>query len=109
MNSFRVVLAASALIACMALLTPGAAKSAAAGREAEDEERHDGGVAQGFAIAPVPLNISHPRDKRWVGLGSYLVNAVGSCNDCHTFPNYTAGHNPFLGQPEQINTSVYLA
>ena len=43
-----------------------------------------------------------------VGLGSYLVNAVGGCTDCHTWPNYAAGGSPFLGQPEQINTAGYL-
>jgi hypothetical protein len=43
-----------------------------------------------------------------VGLGSYLVNSTG-CNDCHTHPNYAVNHNPYLGQPEQINTAEYLA
>jgi len=44
-----------------------------------------------------------------VGLGSYLVNAVGGCNDCHTNPNYAPGGNPFLGQPKQVNVAGYLA
>jgi hypothetical protein len=43
-----------------------------------------------------------------VGLGSYLVNTTG-CNDCHTHPNWAAGGNPYLGQPEQINTAQYLS
>jgi hypothetical protein len=29
-----------------------------------------------------------------IGLGSYLVNAQG-CNDCHTWPNFAPGHDPF--------------
>jgi hypothetical protein len=37
------------------------------------------------------------------------VNAVSECNDCHTFPLYVPGGDPFQGQPEQINTQNYLA
>jgi hypothetical protein len=63
-------------------------------------------IEQGFAIAPVTLHFRRNlRDQ--VGLGSYLVN-TGGCNDCHTNPSYAPGHDPFLGQPEQINTEGYL-
>lgn len=64
-------------------------------------------IWRGFEIAPVPLNLA---GKNWalVGLGSYLVNSTG-CNDCHTHPNYADGHNPYLGQPEQLNTAQYLS
>ena len=63
---------------------------------------------QGLDIAPVPLDL-HGRNKNLVGLGSYLVNAVGGCNDCHTWnPNippagssYAQGHDPFSGQPKK--------
>src|SRR5438132_12433148 len=48
------------------------------------------------------------KDWALVGLGSYLVNSTG-CNDCHTHPNWADKHNPYLGQPEQINTDVYLS
>jgi len=65
-------------------------------------------VQIGFGIAPVPLNLSG-KNRAWVGLGSYLVNAVGGCNDCHTHPNYAAGGDPYLGQTEIINSSEYLA
>jgi hypothetical protein len=34
---------------------------------------------------------------------------VASCNDCHTWPNFAPGGNPYMGQPEEINTAVYLA
>lgn len=63
---------------------------------------------QGVRIAPVPLNMKG-RDKGLVKLGSYLVNAVGGCNDCHTSPSYKEGGDPFQGQTEQINTANYLA
>lgn len=65
-------------------------------------------IVQGFRIAPVPLNLQG-KNRSLVGLGSYLVNAGGGCNDCHTNPSYAAGGNPFLGEPEQINTDHYLA
>jgi hypothetical protein len=65
-------------------------------------------IAQGFAIAPVPLNLDGlDRDK--VGLGSYLVNALGGCNDCHTAPPFAPGGNPYLGQRKRINRQGYLA
>lgn len=44
-----------------------------------------------------------------VGLGSYLVNAVGGCNDCHTNPPFATGGNPFWGEPTRINRRGYLA
>jgi hypothetical protein len=65
-------------------------------------------IQQGFAIAPVPLNLQG-KNRALVGLGSYLVNAVGGCNDCHTNPPYLQGHNPFEGQPKQVNAAHYLA
>ena len=44
-----------------------------------------------------------------VGLGSYLVNAGGGCNDCHTHPSFAPGGNPFQGETEIINTAQFLA
>jgi hypothetical protein len=65
-------------------------------------------IIQGFAIAPVRLDL-RGKNVALVGLGSYIVNAQGGCNDCHTSPSYAEGGDPFLGQPEQINTERYLA
>src|SRR6202048_5163745 len=48
------------------------------------------------------------KDLALVGLGSYLVNSTG-CNDCHTHPNYADNHNPYIGQPERLNTDFYLS
>lgn len=45
----------------------------------------------------------------WKGLGSYIVNAQAGCNDCHTFPSYAPGGDPYLGEPKQINVDRYLA
>ncbi len=61
----------------------------------------------GLSLAPVPLDL-HRKNRRQVALGSYLVNAVAGCNDCHTNPPYAPGGNPFLGQPEKINANGYF-
>ncbi len=65
-------------------------------------------IDRGFTLSPVPLNLTG-KDRNLVGLGSYIVNAQGACNDCHTNPPYTPGGNPFLGEPEQINAEHFLA
>ncbi|MDQ3174940.1 MAG: hypothetical protein M3Q91_14755 [Acidobacteriota bacterium] len=65
-------------------------------------------IRRGFAIAPVPLDLRH-RNRALVGLGSYIVNAPGGCNGCHTNPSFLPGHDPFMGEPEHRNTSTPLA
>ena len=64
-------------------------------------------VRIGFAIAPVALNL-RGKNRELVGLGSYIVNAQGGCNDCHTYPSFAPGGNPFVGEPEVINSEQYL-
>ncbi|NTX15219.1 cytochrome C [Myxococcus sp. CA056] len=71
---------------------------------AEDQER----IEKGLVISPVTLNLTG-LDRNLVGLGSYIVNSQGGCTDCHTYPPYSAGGDPFQGQPEQINTANFLA
>lgn len=65
-------------------------------------------IAQGFRIAPVPLKLKG-LDRGRVGLGSYIVNAVGGCNDCHTNPSYAEGGDPFKGERTKVNVAGYLA
>ena len=65
-------------------------------------------IIQGYQITPVRLVRSH-RDRDLLGLGSYLVNAVGGCNDCHTNPPYAPGGDPFQGEPKKINVDRFLA
>ena len=69
-------------------------------------------VRIGFEIAPVPLNLEGKPPSK-VGLGSFLVNAVGDCNGCHTGGgppnfNYAAGGNPYFGQPTKTDPTTYL-
>jgi len=65
-------------------------------------------IQRGAELAPVPLNMKG-LNPALVREGSYIVNAQGGCNDCHTVPSYAAGGDPFLGQPEAINAPCYLA
>ncbi len=80
------------------------------GMGGSDSNRYgDSRVRIGFDVAPVPLNLEG-RSHAQVGLGSYLVNAVAGCNDCHTCPSYASGHNPYKGEPKPwINGTNYLA
>jgi hypothetical protein len=73
-------------------------------------------VRIGYAIAPVPLKLEG-KNRDLVGLGSYIVNAQGDCNGCHTgggppnfnYANY--GDPYFLNQPLGTKTdpTTYLA
>ena len=68
----------------------------------------DSRIKIGRAIAPVKLNLEGKRASL-VWLGSYIVNAQGGCNDCHTFPPFAAGGDPYKGEMLAINDSKYLA
>lgn len=93
--------ALAAVAAVLALAAFGGGPAAAATTEADR-------VARGFKIAPVPLKLKG-LDRDLVGLGSYYVNALGGCADCHSNPTFADGGNPFLGQPKKINKAGYLA
>lgn len=69
---------------------------------------HEAQVRRGFEIAPVVLDLRN-KNSELVGLGSYIVNGQSACNECHTYPSYAPGGDPFQGQPEKINTAQYLA
>jgi hypothetical protein len=65
-------------------------------------------IRDGFEISPLPINLTG-QDPALVGLGSYIVNAVSECADCHTNnPQFLPGGNPFLGQPKMINLANFL-
>ncbi|HEY8054039.1 MAG: hypothetical protein ACHQD6_06635 [Steroidobacterales bacterium] len=60
----------------------------------------------------MPLNLKH-KNRALVGLGSYLVNAVGDCNGCHSAnpqTQYAPGGNPYFkgNQPTVVNQATYL-
>lgn len=85
------------------------------GDDGEGESR----IQRGFNIAPVKLNLDG-KNHALVGLGSYIVNAQGGCNDCHSCPSYvgkTVSDNPYasggtlnqIDTPGPVNTTNYLA
>jgi hypothetical protein len=81
----------------------------------DDDERDDARIQRGFDIAPFDLNVDE-KDRKLVGLGSYLVNAVADCNGCHSAgpaTEFAMGGNPnFLSPPftgkKKINMATYL-
>jgi hypothetical protein len=75
---------------------------------AEAARREESRIDIGFEVAPVELDLTN-KNRRLVGLGSYLVNVEGGCVGCHTTPTWAPGGNPFLGEPPQVNTANYLA
>jgi hypothetical protein len=78
--------------------------------QARDGGANDDRIQLGLSIAPVPLNMAG-KNPDLVGLGSYLVNAVGDCNGCHTgspMVEFAAGRNPYFGQPAMVNPATYL-
>jgi hypothetical protein len=76
----------------------------------DNSDNNQSRSVQGLAITPVPLKFKES-DRQLVGLGSYLVNAVGSCNDCHSCPSYTPGDNPNVlgGARGSFNAASFLA
>ncbi len=97
---------ATAMLAALVLMLATAPKGRAASADGDEESR----IQRGFAITPVKLNLTG-KNRALVGLGSYLVNAVGDCNGCHAGPTggFADGGNPFLGQPKVVNKAAYLA
>jgi hypothetical protein len=80
---------------------------------ANDNDDEESLVKIGFEIAPVPLNFEEKK-RDLVGLGSFIVNAQGDCNGCHTGGlapnfNYASNYNPYFGQPTKTDPSTYLS
>jgi hypothetical protein len=95
--------------ACAVVLTVGSL-SASSGAHADESD--DALIRIGFEIAPVPLDLEG-KDRRLVGLGSYIVNGVSNCNDCHSAgpaTQYAKGGNPYFkgSQPTVENPATYL-
>jgi hypothetical protein len=74
----------------------------------DNDDRGQSRIQRGFELAPVPLNLGH-KNRALVGLGSYIVNAQGACNDCHTCPPFTPDHDPYSGGDGVPNAANYLA
>jgi hypothetical protein len=53
----------------------------------------DSRIQIGYDITPVKLNLKG-LNPALVGIGSYIVNAQGDCNGCHTSPDYGPEYLP---------------
>src|ERR1700746_1133613 len=103
----------SVLAAAVSATIVFAAISVKAPRAHADDDDTNAKVQIGFAIAPVPLNLTGKK-RALVGYGSYLVNAIGDCNGCHNsggIPNfeYAPGGNPYFSQSKKVDPTKYLA
>ena len=81
------------------------------GQRGQDNGGDEARARVGFAYAyqqGIKLSLKG-RNPHLVGLGSYLVNAVGGCNDCHTATPFTQDPFAGLGAPKQVNVPCYLA
>jgi hypothetical protein len=97
-------------VAAMALLAAGSLLSLSTHVKADDDGERDPRIRRGFEIAPVRLSLVG-KDRELVGLGSYLVNAAGDCNGCHSAgpaTEFAPGGNPYFNQTEVINQTTYL-
>lgn len=121
MNSERFARTVRGLLALFLLALAGTlvrSRLVLAQNQESDWKNHDDEsdlVRIGFEIAPVPLNLEG-KNRNLVGLGSFIVNAQGDCNGCHTgglVPNfnYANGGNPYFLNPGPTKTdpSVYLS
>lgn len=108
LKALATTLAAIAIVAAAVLAN---SSQALAGQDDSSEPGNSESIIQeGFRIAPVPLNLAG-KNRALVGLGSYLVNAIGDCNGCHSAgpqTEYLPGRNPFFGQPQSVNPATYL-
>ena len=88
--------------------------------QADDQGNDDESVIkQGLALAPVKLNLDG-KNRALVARGSYIVNAVGDCNGCHSAgppTEFVPGGNPYFlpgsvpplfGGTKVINPATYL-
>jgi hypothetical protein len=114
---FKLLKASAVLVAITVLLVSFKTSRVSAGSESEPGQ-DEGKVEIGLEIAPVPLNFEG-KDRRLVGLGSYIVNAVSDCNGCHSqgpATEYLGPGNPYLLTPpkgpytgtQHVNPATYL-
>jgi hypothetical protein len=86
---------------------------------ARDDDGDESKIQRGFETVPIGLQLNlDGKNRALVGLGSYIVNAIGDCNGCHSKgPSsefVVPGGNPYFRMPpftgtEQINLKTYLA
>jgi hypothetical protein len=114
----RLLKSAAVITALSAVIVAGVMSSSKHVNARDDEssgQTEESRIRRGFAIAPVPLNLQR-KNRALVGLGSYIVNAVGDCNGCHSAgprTEFADGGSPYLLSPpftgnKQLNLATYL-
>jgi hypothetical protein len=81
--------------------TVNGSKRVAARDDQSSDRKEESRIQRGFEIAPVSLNLQG-KNRALVGLGSYIVNAVGDCNGCHSAgpqTEFVPGGNPYQLSP----------
>jgi len=71
-------------------------------------DHEDSRIARGFEISPVPLHLTK-RNRELVGIGSYIVNAQGACNDCHTCASFSVDPYTKGARKGTVNATNFLA
>jgi hypothetical protein len=97
------------IAACAAIITDALLHSRRAQAQTSQDDR-ESRIERRFQIAPVPLNLAK-KNGALVGLDSYWVNAVWTCDDRHSAgpqTRFLPGGNPYFGQPKTINRATYL-
>jgi hypothetical protein len=118
MTQTRLLKTVGVITAFAAIILAGmvnSSKRVGARDEDTSDQREESRIRRGFDIAPVPLNLQG-KNRALVGLGSYIVNAVGDCNGCHSAgppTEFAPTGNPYQLSPpfsgkEAINTANYL-
>jgi hypothetical protein len=111
MTARKFVRPAAAVAAFVAIILAGIGSNSPRAKAQDDGNGGDSRIQQGFAIAPVHLNLDG-KDPALVGLGSYIVNATVPCNECHgagpAITQFAPGGNPYFGQAKVINQATYL-
>src|SRR5258706_11987565 len=110
------LLKTAAVVAAFAVFvlagTVNGSKRVGARDDQSSDRKEESRIQRGFEIAPVLLNLQG-KNRALVGLGSYIVNAVGDCNGCHSAgPQTEFVVNPYFrgtNGAKQVNTATYLA
>jgi len=106
----RMFVAGGVFSVCMATLLVAGLVGGRTVKAHDDDDGDEAKVKRGFEIAPVNLTLKG-KNRALVGLGSYIVNAQGECNGCHSAgpqTQFVLGFNPYAGQPAKTNPDTYL-
>ena len=81
------------------------------GRADNQGDSSESEIKIGLALSPVKMNLAG-KNRALVARGSYIVNAQGDCNGCHSSgpaAEFAAGGNPYFGQkPTVVNPVGFL-